>query len=140
MSDTNDQLSKVLRAHGQSITRARQTVFAALQGQEPQSMRALVAACADQIDRASVYRTIALFERIGVVRRIHIGWKDKLELADAFHHHHHHLSCTSCGTIIPLSEDAALEERLRNLAEQHNFSIQDHQIEIQGLCQQCQKS
>lgn len=138
MSNPLDQLTIALRLHGQSVTAARKTVFLALLDKEPQSMRDIVAACGHSIDRASVYRTITLFESLGIVQRLQIGWKYKLELSDAFHRHHHHLTCLRCGHITPLAEDAHLEQHLRDAAERHGFVMQGHQLEIQGLCLTCQ--
>jgi Fur family ferric uptake transcriptional regulator len=140
MSEMFDLLDKALRDHGQSATRARHTVFLALQGQEPQTMHEVVTACHGKADRASVYRTIALFEKVGIVQRLQIGWKYRLELSDAFHHHHHHLSCRQCGRVIPLPEDAQLEASLAATAARHGFVMQEHQLEIQGLCNNCQQS
>ena len=101
-------------------------------------MHDIVAGCHDKVDRASVYRTIQLFEQLGVVQRLQIGWKYKLELSDKFSTHHHHLSCVKCGSTIAIDEDAALEQRMRLLAKQHGFLPQDHQLEIRGLCESCQ--
>lgn len=138
MSRDQEQLTTILRANGQSITKARLAVFAALQGQEPLSMHALVARV-PAVDRASVYRTVDLFERLGVVQRLNTGWKYKLELSDAFVAHHHHLTCTRCGRTIPMNE-TALEAVIERLARAHNFKPVSHQIEIQGLCNTCQAS
>lgn len=99
-------------------------------------MAELAKACAS-IDRASVYRTITLFERLGIVKRLQMGWKYKLELSDAFQHHHHHLTCSRCGRIIPLPEDERLEKRLRQLVDTLGFDMRDHQLEIQGYCDSC---
>jgi Fur family ferric uptake transcriptional regulator len=137
MADPLLQLKKTLKAHHQSLTAPRLRVFEALQDHEPQTMHDLVTTCQTSADRASVYRTVALFEQLGIVQRLHMGWKYKLELSDAFSHHHHHLTCTNCGRIIPLPEDDQLETRLRELARQLDFQPQDHQIEIHGLCQAC---
>ncbi len=101
-------------------------------------MHEVVAASAT-IDRASVYRTIALFEKLGIVQRLQIGWKYKLELSDAFHRHHHHLSCTGCGSTFALQEDPELEARLTLLAQRQHFAMHGHQLEIQGLCNKCSK-
>jgi Fur family transcriptional regulator, ferric uptake regulator len=139
MVEPLEQFKMTLKQHGQSLTSSRQLVFAALQDKEPQTMHEIVASCHDQVDRASVYRTIALFERLGIVQRLQIGWKYKLELSDAFHHHHHHLTCLRCGQIIPLPEDQQLEHRMRQLAAEAHFQTQDHQMEIRGLCQDCQE-
>ena len=101
-------------------------------------MHELVEACQGKVDRASVYRTIAMYEQLGIVQRLQIGWKYKLELSDTFNHHHHHLTCSRCGITIPLPEDQQLENRLRQLARDLHFNPQDHQIEIRGLCKACQ--
>ncbi|HYH35956.1 MAG TPA: Fur family transcriptional regulator [Candidatus Saccharimonadales bacterium] len=137
MSEPLEQFKALLRQKGQSVTRSRMAVFKALQNQEPQTMREVAEACAGQVDRASIYRTITLFEELGIVQRLQIGWKYKLELSDAFHRHHHHLTCQQCGRTIPLPEDRQLEERLRTLSENQDFVMKGHQLEIQGLCQNC---
>jgi len=138
MIEPIEQLQTTLKQYGQSVTNTRRIVFAALQDKEPQTMHEVVAVCAGQADRASVYRTIALYEQLGIVQRLQMGWKYKLELSDAFHHHHHHLTCLKCGKIIPLPEDTQLEKRLTTLAQRANFLTQGHQLEIQGLCPTCQ--
>lgn len=130
------QLSTTLKQQGQSLTEPRRRVFEALYGQTPQTMRQLVLAC-PAIDRTSVYRTVALYERLGIVRRLQIGWKYKLELTDAFNRHHHHLSCTRCGRIVDFDESPELAGELRRISRQNNFVMQDHQLEIQGLCEHC---
>lgn len=132
------QLHQALKRHDHSLTHPREVVFAALLEGGAQPMSQLTSTC-KPIDRSSVYRTIELFEEIGIVRRIHIGWKYKLELADAFSHHHH-MTCTNCGQIIHFAEDKLLEGRMAEIAVGYNFAIQDHQLEIQGLCIVCRES
>lgn len=132
------QLQQHLKRHGYSVTKSRHIVFAALEDKEALTMTDLVAACGQQLDRATVYRTISLFEELGIVRRLQIGWKYKLELTDSFSNHHHHLTCTKCGSVTPLSEDIDLEERLKELTALYHFKPSDHQIEIRGLCHSCQ--
>ena len=130
------QLRTLLKSQQQSLTQPRQIVFAALQHKEPQTLQEIIKAC-PQIDRASVYRTITLFEQLGIVQRLQLGWKYKLELSDTFHDHHHHLTCDTCGRIMPLPEDQLLEDRLRELARTHQFTMRAHQLEIHGRCHDC---
>jgi Fe2+ or Zn2+ uptake regulation protein len=137
MDQPLEQLKNTLKKHGQSLTKARAAVFKALEDKEPQTMREIVAACEGKADRASVYRAVALFEKLGIAQRLQIGWKYKLELSDAFHRHHHHLTCTNCGRTIPLPEDRQLEARLHTLSRAQGFLMKGHQLEIQGLCSQC---
>jgi Fur family transcriptional regulator, ferric uptake regulator len=132
-----EQFKTSLKTKKQSLTTARLAIFKALQDKEPQTMREVVEACSGQVDRASVYRTITLFERLGIVQRLQIGWKYKLELSDTFHHHHHHLTCGRCGRTIRLPEDRQLEARLHMLSRTQDFIMKGHQLEIQGLCENC---
>jgi Fur family ferric uptake transcriptional regulator len=130
-----EQLRKTLKANGRSLTHPREIIFLALKDGTPLSMNQLVAAC-PMINRASAYRTVALFEELGIVKRLQIGWKYQLELTDVFHHHHH-LTCLKCGHVIHFDADSQLETRLAAIAEQYAFSPQDHQLEIQGICSNC---
>ncbi len=120
-----------------SMTRPRKAVFDALQHHKSLTMAELTAACPD-VDRASVYRTCELFEKLGIIVRIPTGWKYRLELGEAFHEHHHHASCSLCGASIALPEDEILENRLHNLARHRRFTVTSHQIELIGLCESCQ--
>lgn len=136
MSSAHDTLTKLLKQHGYSITKPRLAVFNALLGHESVAMHELVEAISDT-DRASVYRTVALYEELGIVQRITIGWKYRLELSDAFSDHHHHLSCTVCGRTTAMNE-SELEQLIGRISAKHHFKPNAHQIEIQGVCQACQ--
>lgn len=139
MASPLQQMKSTLKSHGYSITKPRRQVFAALQANETQTMHQLVDRCPD-IDRATIYRNVELFEQLGIVQRLQIGWKYQLELTDNFVHHHHHLTCTRCGVVIALAEDPELEARLLTLAAETNFQASDHQVEIRGICLQCQRA
>lgn len=129
---------KTLRNSRYSVTEARKLVFEALEHEEPLSMAELLIKIDGLVDRASLYRTIALFEKLGIVQRLQIGWKYKLELADDFSFHHHHITCRVCGLTLPVREDLTLEASIRNLAMEYGFTDSRHQLEIHGLCPRCQ--
>lgn len=135
MSSPKETFKLVLKEGGQSVTKARLRVFEALLDAEPLPMHELARRASD-IDRASVYRAVSLFERLGIVQRLQSGWKYKIELTDKFSDHHHHLTCTSCGKTISINE-SELEHLISKLANEYHFSPSAHQIEIQGLCQVC---
>ena len=136
MSSGTEAFTNLLKASGCSVTKARVAVFTALLGQEPLSMHDVVGKVRG-VDRASVYRAVDLFERLGIVQRLHTGWKYKLELTDKFAAHHHHLTCVSCGRTVALNE-AELEQTIDKLSQTHGFRPAAHQIEIQGYCPACQ--
>lgn len=136
---STDVLTQELRKYSYSLTKARRAVFLCLeQASSPITMSELVNRLRSITDRASVYRTVALFEKIGIVQRVHIGWKYKLELSNAFQEHHHHMVCIQCGRISSFTEPATLEQAMLQLAAQQHFTILSHQVELQGLCQACQ--
>jgi Fe2+ or Zn2+ uptake regulation protein len=134
-----EAITAVLREHGYSVTKQRLLVFALLEGGKPLTMAELIELAHGALDRASLYRTVALFERCGITRRVSIGWKYKIELSDRFMEHHHHLTCLRCHAVIPISEDE-LEDFIHNVARRHDFEPLEHQVEVQGYCKACSGS
>lgn len=138
MDDALRKLETQLKQSGKSITRPRRVVFAVLfNAAGPISVSELVAL--SQVDRASVYRVIALFEELTIVRRVQIGWKYKLELTDIFLEHHHHMICVQCGMIRSFEETPSIEFEIKQLAMEAGFSAISHELEISGLCEHCSK-
>lgn len=130
-------LSSILKEHGYSLTNPRKSVFAAMSGQEAMSVAQLTAMLKDKIDRTSVYRTIDLFEKLGIVNRIQIGWKYKLELSGQFSHHHHHATCLKCGASITFHENQQTEDSIHQIADNLGFKLQSHSLELRGVCKNC---
>ncbi len=138
MIEAHTVLKERLQTEGYSLTKPRRAVFDALRGREAQSMRELINRLAGTIDRASVYRTVTLFEQLGIVQRLQIGWKYKIELSHTFSDHHHHLICLQCGKVFTFEESLELEEEIERTARRHHFTVSEHQLEIRGLCETCE--
>jgi Fe2+ or Zn2+ uptake regulation protein len=136
MSQINPELATTLKNNGFSLTKQRLLVFDLLENSEPLSMHDLYERAKGKLDRASLYRIINTFESLGIVQRINIGWKYKIELSDRFTEHHHHLSCVKCDKIIPINEDE-FEHFIKRLTKLHNFKAIGHQVEVQGYCESC---
>jgi Fur family transcriptional regulator, ferric uptake regulator len=91
-----------------------------------------------KISRATVYRTLELLVKSGMVRRVHLG-------EDHYHYehvrgdsHHDHLICTTCGTVIEFV-DEELELRQREVCERKKFTPTFHNLQILGVCESCRK-
>jgi Fur family transcriptional regulator, ferric uptake regulator len=86
---------------------------------------------------ATVYRTLKLLAEAGLAqeRRFEGGFT-RYEHAspDA---HHDHLICTRCGAIIEF-ENERIEELQRDVARMNRFTVQNHKLELYGLCEICQ--
>ena len=132
-----DDLSALLKKNGSSLTKPRKVVFDLLFGSSPQSMQQLVKAANGKVDRATIYRTIELFEELGIAHRLNIGWKYKIELSDVFQGHHHHFYCSNCGKTYDLPAHSMLETMIDSLAAKDDFAPRGHNLEIYGLCKDC---
>ena len=135
MERVNLKLEEVLKVHGYSITKPRVAVFDYLLGKEPVAVNKICNSLS-AIDRASIYRTLNLFQQLGITHRHTTGWKYKVELSDMFMPHHHHLSCKQCGKVIPINE-GSLEQLIKDLAAVQEFTVTQHVVELQGLCSGC---
>lgn len=130
------KFKELLKTSGYFVTTPRMHIFGLLQHHSVSTFKELIH-LASKHDRVTVYRTIDLFEKLGIIRRVQLGWHTRIELSDTFQHHHHHLTCLKCGKIIALKEDKSLETQLTELAHKLNFHPTDHQLEIRGLCKNC---
>jgi Fur family ferric uptake transcriptional regulator len=96
------------------------------------------------IGLTTVYRTLDLLARMGLIHKFSIGdGHNRYEfITDNKSEHHHHLICTHCGKIINYSEfvdeELALVKKTEaRLAKKYNFVIEDHNIEFLGICEDC---
>ena len=89
-----------------------------------------------RIGYATVHRTLKLFAECGIAAERNFG--DGQTRFESVHadEHHDHLVCTNCGLIIEF-EDQKIEELQKLVASQHNFKIENHRLELYGLCEHC---
>lgn len=133
------KFKKLLKQKGYFATRPRLDLFKLLQKRNAVTIEQLITLLDNQ-DTATIYRNINVFEKLGIINLLQLGWHSKLELSDAFQHHHHHLSCIKCDRVITLPEDKLIEKQILKLSEDKYFKPVDHQLEIRGLCSTCQNS
>lgn len=138
MSQETIILKKLLKTNGYFLTTPRLRLFALLQKHDTLTIPELIKYLSQQ-DQATIYRTIKLYETLGIINRLRFGPSSKIELSDIFEHHHHHFSCTKCGVVIVLPEVRIIEETITKLGQKQNFYPTDHQLEIRGLCYTCNK-
>jgi Fur family transcriptional regulator, ferric uptake regulator len=93
-----------------------------------------------EIGLATIYRTLQLFEEIGLVYKLNFDdgcyRYEILSPNNKEVHQHHHLICKKCGKIIEVKEDLmnSLEEIIE---KQYNFEIKNHIVKFTGICSQC---
>lgn len=93
-----------------------------------------------EIGLATVYRTIQLFEQIGLVSKLQLN--DGCSRYEIVHsdeaHMHHHLICNKCNAVIEV-EDDLLEQLEDRIKKQYQFQILDHSVKFYGICKKCQE-
>lgn len=130
------EFKKLLKNHRQYVTKARLRLFILLQKHSALTINELISLL-DKHDQATIYRNVKVFEKLGVISRLQLGWHSKLEMSDMFRHHHHHLTCIRCNRVIILREDPVIERQIAQLSRAKNFRPVDHQLEISGICAKC---
>jgi Fur family ferric uptake transcriptional regulator len=130
-----------LRHQAGRVTDSRRLVLEALlQLQRPSTPKEIAEAVPQGgCDLATIYRSMALFEEMGLVHRIDLGdGLARFEIADddPQGHHHHHLVCRRCQRIVKL-DDCILSDVEQRLARQHGYSEISHRLEFFGTCPDC---
>ncbi len=131
------RFKKLLKSNNYFVTAPRMRMFGLLQHHPAVTVKQLLNLI-EKHDRSTVYRNIEVFEKLGIINRLRLGWHTKIELSDIFQHHHHHIACVKCGKVWTLKENRVIEKAIIDLAASKNFQPMDHQLEIRGFCQTCQ--
>jgi Fur family ferric uptake transcriptional regulator len=135
------ELGERLRRESHKLTGPRQSILGVLrQHARPLSNKQIHAALAGgECDLATVYRSMRLLEKIGIVKRFDFGdGRARYELLrNGDDGHHHHLVCTRCAEVVELHEcfTRELEERI---ATRNGFQAVTHRLEFFGVCPACQ--
>ncbi len=132
----NSDFETILRTAGQSVTKPRQAVFETLSRATQPLKNGEIAKRTPQVDRASIYRTLELFAKLGITTTVIRGWTPFTELAEPFKPHHHHIICEQCGRVEEIANDT-LEDVLALIASRHNFVLSTHTVELAGRCLAC---
>ena len=87
------------------------------------------------VGRATVYRTIKLLLKAGVVCKITLpDGAPKYTLARI--EHHHHIVCIRCGAVDEF-RDMTIERLLRTIGKEISGEIVGHRMEFHTVCLQC---
>lgn len=87
---------------------------------------------------ATVYRTLDLLVRSGLVVERDFGEGFRRFEAARDVPHHEHLMCTVCGAVEEF-RDERLERMTTIIAEAHDFARHRHRLVIQGVCGPCRR-
>ncbi len=130
------RFKNLLIANNHSVTKPRVKIFEALLAIDHPITTTQLATQLHEVDKVSIYRTIDLFEKVGIVQRVWSGFKSSIELSEAFSPHHHHFTCIICAETTSVNS-SKLENNLHELEVNEGFKLTQHSIELRGHCQKC---
>ena len=134
-----DQWLNCLLAGGYRITTQRRIIVEELvKAQRALDPVDLFAVCRKRdpgLGLVTVYRTLEQLELLGLIQRVHRsdGCHMIMRKNDG---HEHLLICTSCGKTVSFQGDH-LEQLSSQVAEETGFSVDDHMLQLFGLCPDC---
>jgi Fur family ferric uptake transcriptional regulator len=136
-------LAERLRAHGLRLTAQRQRVLAAVGALDHATPEAIGARLREEAgpggaapDTSTVYRTLEVLERLGLVWHTHLG--KGAPIYHAAEHPHLHVVCASCGEITS-ADPELLAGAAERLAAELGFTVDVGHVALSGTCRACRE-
>lgn len=133
-------MAEVLRESGHRVTRPRRAVWSALADADGHLTVEELAERVQQrepgVNLASVYRSLAVFQELEMVRESRLGDEDAGRWELAHPDEHFHLVCDDCGRI-DHHVGTLVEEVRTHLAGDHGFVPRDIELIVTGSCADC---
>jgi Fe2+ or Zn2+ uptake regulation protein len=85
----------------------------------------------------TVYRTLEKLEQLGLIQRVH-GQSGCQAFISAGSGHQHLLLCQNCGRVVFFEGDD-LSPLMTYIAGKTGYQIQEHWLQLIGLCVECQR-
>ncbi|MFC1918429.1 Fur family transcriptional regulator [Chloroflexota bacterium] len=130
-----------LSKHGYRMTPQRLMILSAIESSDDhisaEEIYAQIVAKYPNVNISTVYRTLELLERLGLVTKTNLG-EGRVRYHPAEKGHHHHLVCRECGAIIDLDE-SLLASLKSALLEEYKFNADLRHLAILGRCVKCVK-
>ncbi len=135
-----DVLEEYISENNLKITKQRRIVLKVfLESKDHVSVEELynkVLKAEPKIGLATVYRTLALLTKSGLALEMDFGDGQKRYESSYRSVHHDHMVCTECGKILEFHHPL-IEKYQDEVAEQNNFKITSHKLDLFGLCENC---
>jgi Fur family transcriptional regulator, ferric uptake regulator len=135
------EIDEALQADGRRVTQARRVVWEVLRSSEThlsaQQIADRVGEVAPTINRSSVYRALALFDELGLVRESRLAGENPAATWEITHGDGViHLVCRSCGAVEHHHTD--LIDRLRrSIGREVAFEPEAIDVRVTGHCLAC---
>ena len=139
--DRPRDIADVLSKQGYRLTPQRLMILSAIENSDDhisaEEIYTQIVVRYPNINISTVYRTLELLERLGMVTKTDLGG-GRVRYHPAEKGHHHHLVCRECGAIIDL-DGSALASLKDTLIREYGFIADLRHLAILGCCVNCGK-
>ena len=104
----------------------------------PQELYQILLKKQKRIGLTSIYRSLDLFESMGMVFKIINGSSVKYKLCE-IEDHHHQIICKACGNVVELNF-CDISDWSKKVMESTGYQVIDHQLNFYGFCKACKPS
>ena len=139
MNDSGERLRNALRAAGRRFTPQRRLILQVLEESDghldADALYERVKARDPGVSLATVYRTLAVLQEIGLVEEHRLG-EDHSHYEAVRDGPHYRFTCLRCGKVIEF--DTPLVAQIgRQLSAQKDVRVVDTHLHVRGYCAQC---
>ncbi len=142
---TADSLKAELHERGWRLTPQRQIILdifqnlAAGKHLSAEDLYDLLQAEGHDISLSTIYRTVKLMARMGILRELELAEDHKHYEINQPYHHHHHLICVKCNQTIEFKNESVLKIGDKT-SKKEGYHLLDCQLTIHAVCPSCQRS
>lgn len=140
MKKTSDIINR-LSEQGYRLTPQRMMVLDAIESSEhhisADEIYAQVITKYPHLNISTVYRTLELLHRLGLVTETDLGG-GRVRYHPADKGHHHHLVCQECGRVIDLDE-SVMDNLKQVLKKDYDFAPDIRHLALFGICAECNR-
>jgi len=143
MVDVHGIAKRQLDETGHMYSRARRVILDTLTSLNHPATIPQILEIAPSLAQSSLYRNLAVLHEAGLVTRVDVGDdRSYFELSEAVtNDHHHHLVCRSCRSVIdvalPDRAERALDRAFSTAAVDAGFKLEEHRVDLVGICATC---
>lgn len=145
-SYTASSLRAELNEKGWRLTPQRETILQVFQNLpkgkhlSAEDLYNVLQAEAAGISLSTIYRTLKLMARMGILRELELAEGHKhYELNQPHPYHHHHLICVRCNKTIEFKNDQILKVGAK-ASQKEGYHLLDCQLTVHAVCPTCQRS
>ena len=128
-----------LTEQGYRLTPQRIMILTAIENSDnhisAEEIHAQIVAKYPSVNISTVYRTLELLKRLGMVTETDLG-EGRVRYHPVEKGRHHHLVCQECGAIIDL-DDSLLSPLKKALLQEYRFDADLRHLAILGQCKNC---